>query len=445
LIPVIVYTREASGDITKTCAWSEVFLSDDLKHSNQMVQHVLNSVVQKLVVKNTALSHVHIWSDGCGDQLKNRWQAYFICTHGFRGIHFSHNFFQSCHGKGPSDSEGAVIKVFLRRMEFKNYVYIQTSENAYDLCRGDRDGDWIKAEVEAEKLKALRHVKIKHQITDKFLETKCRHTICARSFHFVKTGVVKHLERPDVDKLKTKITKHYSMHQMATPAAVGFVERACFECKPCFVLDKTQCRLSAYVGVPHTEVMTVKAREAGVSTRRANHRVLMDSLEKKVVAGSNVLILTDESTWVIDRALGKPEELLHAITNHDNERIPAKQKVVRVYQYDVLKADAANNPLKHTYCLRTNTGVCSNKWCICGVNRGESEGGACYKQHIQTYRLSWLREPVNLVLSTPRSSARRTARAPSSSSGGGSRPLAFYLDDLAQQKITQGMQAMPFV
>ena len=67
------------------------------------------------------------------------------------------------------------------------------------------------------------HVKIKHQITDKFLESKCRHTICARSFHFVKTGVVKHLERPDVDKLKTKITKHYSMHQMATPAAVGVV------------------------------------------------------------------------------------------------------------------------------------------------------------------------------------------------------------------------------
>jgi hypothetical protein len=35
LIPVIVYTREASGGITKTCAWSEVFLSDDLKHRQQ--------------------------------------------------------------------------------------------------------------------------------------------------------------------------------------------------------------------------------------------------------------------------------------------------------------------------------------------------------------------------------------------------------------------------
>jgi hypothetical protein len=74
---VVVYTRETSGEVAKTCAWSEVFLSDDLKHTNtnQMVQYVLISVVQKLLVKNQQLSHVHIWSDGCGDQLKNRWQA----------------------------------------------------------------------------------------------------------------------------------------------------------------------------------------------------------------------------------------------------------------------------------------------------------------------------------------------------------------------------------
>jgi hypothetical protein len=68
--------------------------------------------------------------------------------------------------------------------------------------------------------------------------------------------------------------------------------------------------------------------------------------------GSNVLILTDQNSWVIGRALGKPEKLAQVITNHDNERIPAGQKVVRVYQYEVLKE--ARDPLKHTYCLRTN-------------------------------------------------------------------------------------------
>jgi hypothetical protein len=56
----------------------------------------------------------------------------------------------------------------------------------------------------------------------------------------------------------------------------------------------------------------------------------MELLEKKIVVGSNVLVLTDENTWVIGRALGKPEELKQAIRNHDNEVIPAKQKVVQV-------------------------------------------------------------------------------------------------------------------
>jgi hypothetical protein len=163
-----------------------------------MVKYVLKSVVQKLLVKNPQLSHVHIWSDGCGDQLKNRWQAYFICTHGFPAVRFSHNFFQSCHGKGPSESEGAVIKVFLRRMEFKNHVYIQASENAFDLCRGDRGGVWINEAVPAEKLQALGNLRIKHNTTPSFLEDKRRHTICERSFYFVNActvNTVNHLRK----------------------------------------------------------------------------------------------------------------------------------------------------------------------------------------------------------------------------------------------------------
>jgi hypothetical protein len=98
-------------------------------------------------------------------------------------------------------------------MEFKNHIYIQSSENAFDLCREDRDGEWIKAAVETEEeLKGLRHLRIEHRITGHFLESKCRHTICTRSFHFVKAGTVDHLKRPDVAALKTKITRHYSMH-----------------------------------------------------------------------------------------------------------------------------------------------------------------------------------------------------------------------------------------
>jgi hypothetical protein len=109
----------------------------------------------------------------------------------------------------------------------------------------------------------------------------------------------------------------------------------------------------------------------------------MELLEKKIVAGSNVLVLTDESTWVIGRALGKSEELQHAIRNHDNEVIPAKQKVVQVYQYDVLKPDAANDPLKHTYCLRTNQCRCVQQQVVrlWREQRRERRGGMLQAAH----------------------------------------------------------------
>jgi hypothetical protein len=143
----------------------------------------------------------------------------------------------------------------------------------------------------------------------------------------------------------------------------------------------------------------------------------------------------------------QPRQRAHSCQAEGRTGLPATS-----YQHDVLKAGAAKNPLKHTNCLRTNTGVCSNKWCICGVNkqRRERRGGRATSSTSRPTGLAGCGSlSILSCLSTPRSSARRTARAPSSSSSGGSssapRLLAYYLDDLAQQKITQGMQAMPFV
>ena len=51
-----------------------------------------------------------------------------------RSCHFfqmCHNFFQSCHGKGPSDSEGGVVEQNLRHCEFKRKIQINSSEDAY--------------------------------------------------------------------------------------------------------------------------------------------------------------------------------------------------------------------------------------------------------------------------------------------------------------------------
>ena len=77
------------------------------------------------------LKHVHVWSDGCGSQNKNRWQVHWT-TQGrvtfayddpgggsYKGVRIAHHFFQSCHGKGPFDSEGAVVKTAPRDAEVR--------------------------------------------------------------------------------------------------------------------------------------------------------------------------------------------------------------------------------------------------------------------------------------------------------------------------------------
>ena len=144
LLPVIVYSKAKDG--TVVWARSHVFMSGDLNHSNAAVQHAINIVIGEYEVKfkeeGRELKHVHIWSDGCGGQFKNRNQLYWLTqftgsvygldddSDGGKGVtrtgrvRVVHHFFQSCHGKGPSDSEGAVIKTALRDAELKHHKYV---------------------------------------------------------------------------------------------------------------------------------------------------------------------------------------------------------------------------------------------------------------------------------------------------------------------------------
>jgi hypothetical protein len=80
------------------------------------------------------LSYVHLWSDGCGAQLKCRWQLEWLNNHGIPGVRIMHNFFQSCHGKGPSDSEGAAVKNHQRHQELRNGIELNTTEDLIADC-----------------------------------------------------------------------------------------------------------------------------------------------------------------------------------------------------------------------------------------------------------------------------------------------------------------------
>ena len=110
---------------TEVQAHSRVFMSNDLKHSNKMVQHVMNTVVAEEKRRDKKLSHVHMWSDGCGEQLKSRWQMWWLTEASNRvgerraqKVKVIGNYFQSCHGKGKFHSTSTSLCVSNIRLLF---------------------------------------------------------------------------------------------------------------------------------------------------------------------------------------------------------------------------------------------------------------------------------------------------------------------------------------
>ena len=161
-------------------------MSSDLNHSNNMVQHILNDTIKREKDSNPRINIAHIWSDGCAGQLKNKHQLHWLtCKVG--GVKISHNFFQSCHGKGPSDSEGAVVKSFLRRLAFVNNKRANSSEDAFGYCVGEEGGDLVGVQKPKQKK---------------------RHSIMSRAFYYVPVGEVDHLTRLELGSVE-EIKSHF--------------------------------------------------------------------------------------------------------------------------------------------------------------------------------------------------------------------------------------------
>ena len=157
-----------------------VIFTPDLNHSNKMIQFIIEkAVVEYKQQSEHDISHMHIWSDGCGSQLKNRWQLYWLME-GLGNIKLPHNVFQSCHGKAPSDSEGAVVKSFLRRQAFLYKKRINDSKAAYELCNDAENG-----------IRKSHHEGVHN-----------RHSIITRKFYFVELSEVDHLSPPCVRSIK---------------------------------------------------------------------------------------------------------------------------------------------------------------------------------------------------------------------------------------------------
>jgi hypothetical protein len=171
LFNTIVYAHRDNPEDMKAgrgvWATAEPFVSADRKHSNEFVRYCNEILISKWLTKNPKLKAVHIWSDGCKGQFKQKKQWHWLSEAAAEhGIRITHNFFQSCHGKGPADGEGAVYKRGMRQAELFG-EYMQTSKEAFEWLQKHRS-----------KLQQRR----KH---------KGAHSIHSRCFHFVDLGAVK--------------------------------------------------------------------------------------------------------------------------------------------------------------------------------------------------------------------------------------------------------------
>ena len=160
-------------------------------------------------------------------------------------------------------------------------------------------------------------------------------------------------------------------------------------------------------------------------------------LQKTIVEGSNVTTLADGSAWVVAKATGKPVSYNHNIQDHDGGTINAHTAVVHVHQYEPVMPTSAD-PYKKVYCLRTPAGTCTDRWGACGINRSAPGGGPCLKQHVQTYRLSHVRKPVNFEMAVPRANVSRR-----SSGAAAVTKHTYTIHPLARQQIKQNTSMLP--
>ena len=133
LFPVVVYYRDNDGLVW---AHSYTYLSPDGKHDNDFVQHVNEHLVALVKAKlqdelDVKLELVHFVSDGCRGQFKLKKQWLWLTNlETTLGVVGRHRYFQSCHGKGPSDGLGATYKSNMSSAEAMG-VYMAVTFDAF--------------------------------------------------------------------------------------------------------------------------------------------------------------------------------------------------------------------------------------------------------------------------------------------------------------------------
>ena len=126
LYPVVVFRKV--GDIV--IEEQLVFISDDINHDCAFVEFVNNQIHQYYQMKSVFVNHDIEFNDGCSAQYKSI-RAFWLFSQ--RNIKTDRVYFESSHGKGPSDGVGGVTKAICSIAVSAQKELIRNAKEMYEF------------------------------------------------------------------------------------------------------------------------------------------------------------------------------------------------------------------------------------------------------------------------------------------------------------------------
>ena len=132
--PIVTYY--AYPFCEETVLESQVFKGDDRHHDFNAVFHFTKVAIDHLRnIRGLQLDHIIQWTDGCASQYKSKSPFSDIsCAVADFGCTLERNYFGSRHGKGPSDSESAVVKHHAATAVKAGSSIVSNAKDLLDYC-----------------------------------------------------------------------------------------------------------------------------------------------------------------------------------------------------------------------------------------------------------------------------------------------------------------------
>ncbi|XP_052214888.1 uncharacterized protein LOC127833585 [Dreissena polymorpha] len=131
---VAFYTCPDCGDTAKPVMDVLVFLSDDTNHDHHAVQTFVEETVRFLKEdRHLNFKNMYEFTDGCSSQYKSR-GPFVDISYGMSDFEIQRErfFFGSCHGKGPCDGAGGVVKTATRMAVIRGEAVITDATTMYN-------------------------------------------------------------------------------------------------------------------------------------------------------------------------------------------------------------------------------------------------------------------------------------------------------------------------